>query len=490
MKYFSLSLRFKIMICVSAVTFMIIISLYGFILMNRLSINTMGNSYTSNAKLNILQKNLSDLEYYLEVYNDYKTYESIDNYYSYRIKVEDFTKSMQNHPSSDPLAQKEYTVKNLASSFVYYSGLAVSQKRANTDNKETFEKALRCYRTLQTSLTELNTMMMESNANLYINNKKQILRMTEQSVIFYIIYFLFLLAFLYLLITKIVQPLEDISKVAETLAERNFDIPLFERKGNDEIAKICNAFDRMIVSIKKYINTIWEKARTENELREKEMEMQALYSSAQLKAFQSQINPHFLFNTLNTGAQLAMMEGADKTCSFIEQTSDFFRYNLRQQKPVATVTDELGMVENYVYIMKVRYGQRLEFEKNVPEKIFTEQLPVMTLQPLIENCIKHGLQDSEMGKVILSVGENPSFVLISISDNGKGMDDKTKNEILQTRSYPKVSVATDGDKNTGIGLINVSTRLKLYFQRDDVFDIMQNDSGTGTKFIVRIPKDV
>ena len=236
MKYFSLSLRFKIMICVSAVTFMIIISFYGFILMNRLSINTMGNSYTSNAKLNILQKNLSDLEYYLEVYNDYKTYESIDNYYSYRIKVEDFTKSMQNHPSSDPLAQKEYTVKNLASSFVYYSGLAVSQKRANTDNKETFEKALRCYRTLQTSLTELNTMMMESNANLYINNKKQILRMTEQSVIFYIIYFLFLLAFLYLLITKIVQPLEDISKVAETLAERNFDIPLFERKGNDEIA--------------------------------------------------------------------------------------------------------------------------------------------------------------------------------------------------------------------------------------------------------------
>ena len=291
-------------------------------------------------------------------------------------------------------------------------------------------------------------------------------------------------------VTKIIHPLEEISQVAEQVADRNFDIPLFNKTGNNEIAKICMAFDRMIVSIREYINTIWDKARTENELREKEIEMMALYSKAQLKAFQSQINPHFLFNTLNTGAQLAMMEGADKTCSFIEQTSDFFRYNLRQQKTSASLSDELGIVDNYVYIMKVRYGQRLEFVKNIPEKNFPEELPVMTLQPLVENCIKHGLQDSEKGKVTLTVGENPYYILISISDNGNGMSEETKRKIMESDTLDNFSIASDGSQNTGIGLLNVYSRLRIYFKRDDIFDIMQNECESGTKFIVRIPKNV
>ena len=75
--------------------------------------------------------------------------------------------------------------------------------------------------------------------------------------------------------------------------------------------------------------------------------MQALYTDAQLRALQNQINPHFLFNTLNSGAQLAMMEGADKTCYFIEQVSDFFRYNIQQQKQTATIDEELGLVDNF-----------------------------------------------------------------------------------------------------------------------------------------------
>ncbi|MCQ2596905.1 MAG: histidine kinase [Treponema sp.] len=485
-----LSLRLKIMGCVTAVSLMVVISLFGFMVMNRLSINTMGNAFTSNTNLNTFQKNLTDLEYNFEVYNEYRTYESIDSYYASREKVENYRRNMQKKPSLNPLRQKEYIVQNLTKSFVYYSGVAVAEKRANKENTLNYEKSLRCYRILQKAITELNTLLLENNAEKYMNTKSRIQRMTEMSILFFTVYFLLILAFLYMIVTEILHPLREISRVAERVADRDFDIPLFESEGNDEIAKITRAFDRMIVSIKQYINTIWEKARTETELRQKEIEMQALYSSAQLKAFQSQINPHFLFNTLNTGAQLAMMEGADKTCSFIEQTSDFFRYNLRQQKPVASVMDELGMVDNYVYIMKVRYGQRLEFIKEIPDKNFEEVLPVMTLQPLVENCIKHGLQNEDTGRVTLTVGENPAYIIISISDNGEGMDDATREEILNAKSSHKVSVATDGNKNTGIGLINVYSRLRLYFQRDDVFDIMKNDSGTGTRFIVRIPKNV
>jgi len=484
------SLRFQIMLSVSLVTLMIIASLMSFIIMNRRTIRAISNAYTSNANLNTLIKNVSDLEYNMELYNEYKTYESIDNYYSARVKVEDYRKNMQRYPSTTPLAQKEYIVNNLVKSFVYYSGVAVAEKRANKDNSVNIQKSMKCYRMLQNAITELNTLLMEHNAEIYLGNRSRILRLTELSIVFYVFYFLGILISLYLLITKILNPLEEISHVAEHVADRDFDIPLFNRTGKNEIAKICMAFDKMIISIKEYIDTIWEKARTENELRQKEIEMQALYSEAQLKAFQSQINPHFLFNTLNTGAQLAMMEGADKTCSFIEQTSDFFRYNLRQQKSTATISEELGIVDNYVYIMKVRFGQRLEFIKNIPEKEYDELLPVMTLQPLVENCIKHGLLNTDKGKVELTIGENPAYILISISDNGSGIADNTRQDILSSYPGENISVSKDGEKNTGIGLINVYSRLRLYFQRDDVFDILKNDDGIGTKFMVRIPKNV
>ena len=98
----------------------------------------------------------------------------------------------------------------------------------------------------------------------------------------------------------------------------------------------------MIISIREYIDTIWEKAIQENELREKEMKMTALYQEARLNALQTQIHPHFLFNTLNTGAQLAMMEGSDKTCSFLEQVADFYRYNLQQTGQDVSLADELA----------------------------------------------------------------------------------------------------------------------------------------------------
>ena len=84
--------------------------------------------------------------------------------------------------------------------------------------------------------------------------------------------------------------------------------------------------------------------------------MQALYTDAQLRALQNQINPHFLFNTLNTGAQLAMMEGADKTCYFIEQISDFFRYKIQNQGQTASIAEELGLVDNFVCRIIVKEG--------------------------------------------------------------------------------------------------------------------------------------
>ena len=90
---------------------------------------------------------------------------------------------------------------------------------------------------------------------------------------------------------------------------------------------------------------------------------------AQLMTLQAQINPHFLFNTLNAGAQLAMMEGADKTTEFIENMADFFRYNIKKMNQDATILEEIHLVDNYIYIMNVRFTGEIHFEKEVDETV-------------------------------------------------------------------------------------------------------------------------
>jgi sensor histidine kinase YesM len=239
----------------------------------------------------------------------------------------------------------------------------------------------------------------------------------------------------------------------------------------------------MIISIREYIDKIWEKAAKKNELREKEMEMRELYANAQLRALQNQINPHFLFNTLNTGAQLAMIEGADRTCYFMEQVADFFRYNIRQNGQDATIDEELALIDNFVYIMKVRFGERFEFIKNVSDEKHPQHLPRMILQPLVENCIKHGSSESKT-RVVLSVETGLYMTKITVSDNGEGFSPELRESILGEN--PDAKAVSHSEDGNGTGLVNVISRLRLYFHRHDVFDILSNEDG-GTTFSLRIP---
>lgn len=497
------SLRWQIMMYIVITFIFMTIILYLTMRLNIMAMGTLGDTYHSNSELNTLTNYLTETEKSLEIYVNYHTFDSIDAFYSNRYKLEQFYAGMQTNPSKDIVRQKEYIVNQLCRSYVFYSSKLVSARRANDADEVNYyyKKTLNCYNTLLPQILELNKLLLQKNALRYENTRTQANFASRMSIAFFVTLALLIFTLLYIIITSLTQPLMDISRVALRVARRDFDVPLFNKNTNNEIGNICRAFDRMIISIREYIDTIWEKARTEAELREKEIEMQALYTDAQLKALQNQINPHFLFNTLNTGAQLAMMEGADKTCYFIEQVSDFFRYNIQKQSQTATIDEELGLVDSFVYIMKVRFGNRLNFTKDIPEQSFNDLIPTMTLQPLVENCIKHGLKN-EQGEVSLSVEVADRYITISISDNGSGMPETIKKSVFdavasETTRLPADifpdnpdSISAQGDKHTGTGLINVFLRLKLYFHRDDIYNITANDNGIGTKFIIRIPRHV
>ncbi len=489
------SLRWRIMMCIGIAILMLVASLLTTMRLSLYSMSNLGDSYKSNSELTHFSQAVTTTEKAMEDYVNYRTFESIDAYYNARTKIEDYFEKFQELPSKNDVAHKEYIVHQLTEAFLYYSNLAISARRANNEAEIqlNYKYAMDSYNYLTSQILELNNLRLQQNAIRYNQNQSRILLSNTVSIIFFLVFTLMIFIVLYLTITSIMEPLADISEVAHKVARRNFDVPLFNRTSNDEIGTICTAFDRMIISIREYIDTIWEKARTEAELKEKEIEMQALYTDAQLRALQNQVNPHFLFNTLNTGAQLAMMENADKTCYFIEQVADFFRYNIQQQSRTVSIDEELGLIDNFVYIMKVRFGNRLDFTKEIPEGPFKEQIPSMTLQPLVENCIKHGLKKSK-GKVKLSITREENFIVISISDNGDGMPENTRKAVFEAVASGTTRLSQDvldnNSTHNGTGLISVFMRLKLQFQRNDLFDITDGENKKGTKFIIRIPKDV
>ncbi|MBP5519222.1 MAG: histidine kinase [Treponema sp.] len=491
----SKSLRWRIMSCIGIAILMLALSIIMTMRLSYIAMNNLGDSYKSNSELTHFSQAVEATEKAMENYVTYRTFESIDAYFNSRTKVEAFYNSLQNFPSRNEVTQKEYIVHQLTEAFLFYGNLAISARRANNEEELStqYSHAMASYNYLTSQILELNNLRLKQNAERYDQNHHRIVLTNTLSIVFFLVFSILIFFVLYITITSIMEPLVEISEVAHKVARRNFDVPLFNRESNDEIGNICKAFDRMIISIREYIDTIWEKARTEAELKEKEIEMQALYTDAQLRALQNQINPHFLFNTLNTGAQLAMMENADKTCFFIEQVADFFRYNIQQQKRTVSIDEELGLVDNFVYIMKVRFGNRLEFTKEIPEGSFPQQIPSMTLQPLVENCIKHGLKNSK-GKVHLKVAVEEKFINISVSDNGEGMPEKTREAVFQavtsgTTRLPS-EMLDDNSTHNGTGLISVFLRLQLQFHRTDLFDITADDNGEGTKFIIRVPKHV
>lgn len=222
----------------------------------------------------------------------------------------------------------------------------------------------------------------------------------------------------------------------------------------------------------------------EQQMMERELLMENHLKEAQLKYLQSQINPHFLFNSLNAGAQLAMMEDAEQTGIFVEKMADFFRYNVKKGQEDATLGEELEAVDNYIYILNVRFAGDIHFNKDVDESLENVRVPSMILQPVVENAVNHGIRDIEWeGKIHLTVTGDADYIRISVKDNGKGM---TPEQIESVLSGNKEHCNEQSD-STGIGMNNVISRLELYYEEPGLVEINSDGENKGTEVVIYIP---
>jgi two-component system LytT family sensor kinase len=212
---------------------------------------------------------------------------------------------------------------------------------------------------------------------------------------------------------------------------------------------------------------IWNSTRNERKLEDQ----QRLLIQARLDALTSQINPHFLFNTLNSVSSLIRTD-PQQARVMVLRLSKILRRLLRKHESFAPLRDELSFIEDYLSIEMVRFGEKLRFETDVDPDTLDMLVPSMLLQPLVENCIKHGLSSKiEGGTIRLRTRRVDDRLHLSVEDDGAGMKEAGLEHLL----------------NQGIGFSNVHERLKVLFGRDYRINV-ESQPGAGTRVDIEVPE--
>lgn len=285
---------------------------------------------------------------------------------------------------------------------------------------------------------------------------------------------------------QISKPIHQLVLRLAKVAKGDFEVENIDIKTNDEISVLIESFNFMTVKIKGLIEEIKAKADVEKELTKeqiKNLEMSNLLNQSELKFLQSQINPHFLYNTLNSVSALAVIEGAEQTMKMIGCISEILKYYLKKINENVTLLEEFRIIENYVYIQKARFGDRIEFELNYDESVMEYCVPSMILQPFVENAIIHGLEPmEEKGKLNVRIMDNGNNILMKVEDNGMGIKEEIVNRFFTKENYTKPTSAR------GIGVSNVIRRLELKYGKN-VIDI-KSTIGKGTEISILLPKAI
>lgn len=203
------------------------------------------------------------------------------------------------------------------------------------------------------------------------------------------------------------------------------------------------------------------------------LEEQRQLRVAERKALQAQINPHFLYNTLNTIKSIAKLEGIDKITSIVTQLGKLLRNTINSEREIVSLSESLELVESYLAIQKIRFGDRLNYRISVPEDLKNQQIPKLILQPLVENAVIHGLERKVYrGLISLNAYRLDHSLIIEIIDNGAGMTEKW--------------TPNDEKESGGVGLSNVHRRLELLYGQPYGLNV-NSEEDRGTEVTVSIP---
>jgi len=276
----------------------------------------------------------------------------------------------------------------------------------------------------------------------------------------------------YLLSVYLSRPIKKLTAQMKEVERGNLDIKQQMPESNIEIGQLSRSFYSMIEMINQLVTIQYQ-----TEIRKKD---------AELKALIMQINPHFLYNTLEVINGIADEEGVDKISEMTQSLSQMLRYNIDLRREWVRIEDELNHCKHYFLIMKSRFEEDLRIEVDIDEAVHPFTMMKMTLQPLLENSIKHGVE-SKIGEglIRLSARKEGEIIRIRISDNGVGFDPDKLEEFRQFTKDAKRSFMETAVSNH-LGLKNVYTRLALLFGHKLTFRI-DSRKNEGTVITIEFP---
>lgn len=280
----------------------------------------------------------------------------------------------------------------------------------------------------------------------------------------------------------IVTPLFRLSNAAEMLAGNEMSLPDLPVTSCDEVGTLTKNFNKMKNDCRNLLTTRAERDALNQRLLNEHIQRitaEQQLSSAQFAALRNQVNPHFLFNTLALIVQIASKEDAYETRQLIQQLSDLLRYNLYNTAPSVPLAQEIEVLHHYIHIQETRFRDRISCWVDCRIDTGSVEIPAFTLQPLVENSIRHGIEaESGYGQIRIRIEEKSGFVHITITDNGAGMDRETLDSLRFGTYIPK-------REDSGIGVGNVAARLKMLYP-DSSFQIYSL-KGIGTSIRLVYP---
>lgn len=265
---------------------------------------------------------------------------------------------------------------------------------------------------------------------------------------------------------SITKPLNRLAKKMKAFGRGDFDIQS-EISGNDELAQLSKQFNEMVTRI--------------NELVNEQYKMKLVQKNAILKALEAELNPHFLYNALQAISTMALKSDAPEVGEMVDALALTLRYCIHDSE-IVSVRDEIRHVENYLKIQQARFGSRLKVSFELDAAAMSHEIPKLSIQSLVENSIKHGLEaQSTVSTMVVRVENAAEYARITVKDNGPGIQPERLEEIQSSLEQEW----TDGEYQN-IGLRNLNTRLKLIFG-DRARMSIHSDLG-GTTTVILIPE--
>ncbi len=443
--------------------------------------------YKSNHTSNELKELTTRVQKSMTSYMESKSTDGMEEYYKAVYNLQQSVKELDTTIEGTSFPAMKDDLKHLSDEYIRYTDLTIQQKRGRNIEayRVNFDKATKIYSFIQDSLRAFNEDQFKLNTANYDRFRKVMKSIETIGLLILGMIILGGCVLVYIITSRITAPLGKLADTAKEVSSGNLDVEFPVYRRSDEIGTLSYAIRHMLIDIKDYIKRQQYIMEKERKLKENELKMEANIKEARLKYFQAQIDPHFLFNTLNAGVSLAMLENAPRTGTYIEDVAEFFRYNIKGVEGDATLEDELRLADYYIAILKVRFKDEFELIKDIDSQQGKVRMPKMVLQPILENCVNHGIRNSDKkGRIYLTVYSQDDSVIVSIADNGVGMS-KDKIDRILKGNYSGDSKVKD---TNGVGLSNVISRLKLYYGKDDVADIISEGEDKGTEVVLRIPK--